>query len=369
MKLTIERAALHEALQRVGRSVATRTTIPILACVRLQTADGASRLDLTATDLDLTARRSVVAEVAQGGGVCLSSSHLSEIVARLPAGAQIALEASEGRATIRSGRARFVLPTLPAEDFPQAASEPPTHTIRIAPAALLALIGGAAECISQEETRYYLGGIYFHAPDEGRLRAVATDGHRLARIDAEAEGAAGMPGVIVPRKAVIEIRRLAEKADREIVIALGARGVELLFPDGVSLTSRLIDGTFPDYARVIPAGADKRLTVDREAFRVAVERVAAISSERGRAVRLDVEAGKVALSVRNPDSGDAADEIEADYEGAPITLGFNAKYLTGLLDTLAAERVTLELTDPNAPTILRASGGGDALMVLMPLRV
>jgi DNA polymerase-3 subunit beta len=372
MKVTIERAALARALSHVHRVVERRTTIPILANVLIGAADGA--LTLKATDLDLEITEKAPAEVGQAGATTLPAHTLYDIVRKLPEGAQVSLDGSgdAGQLTLRSGRSRFNLSTLPESDFPDVTSGEFSHSFSLPPADLKRLIEKTQFAISNEETRYYLNGIYIHAMEvDGRLmlRAVATDGHRLARLELPApEGCAGMPGVILPRKAVQEVLRLIEDAQADVRIELSTNKMRFTFGDAL-LTTKLIDGTFPDYARVIPAGNDKRLTVERGVFKDAVDRVSTISSERGRAVKMALTEGKLVLSVTNPDQGSAVEEIEADYDGAPIDVGFNARYLLDITQQLDSDTALFKLADPGSPTLIQDRDGASALYVLMPMRV
>ena len=385
MKVTIERAALLRALGHVHRVVERRTTIPILANVLIEAKDGA--LFLKATDLDLEISEKAAADVAQPGATTLPAHTLYEIVRKLPEGAQVSLDttpgsssgsstrgpgAEQGQLTLRSGRSRFTLQTLPESDFPDVTSGEFSHKFTLAPADLKRLIEKTQFAISSEETRYYLNGIFVHVAEvEGRalLRAVATDGHRLARLELPApSGSAGMPGVIVPKKAVGEIQRQIEDAQGEVTIELSVNKMRFTFGETV-LTTKLIDGTFPDYNRVIPAGNDKRLTVERDAFARAVDRVSTISSERGRAVKLAVSEGKLVLSVTNPDQGSAVEELEADYDGPPLDIGFNAKYLLDIAQQLDSDTALFKLADPGSPTLIQDRDGANALYVLMPMRV
>jgi DNA polymerase-3 subunit beta len=371
MKVTIERAALLRALGHVHRVVERRTTIPILANVLIDARDSAVRLK--ATDLDLEMVETAAAEVGQAGATTLPAHTLYDIVRKLPEGAQVSLDGGEsGQLTLRSGRSRFNLSTLPESDFPDVTSGEFSHSFHLAPAELKRLIEKTQFAISNEETRYYLNGIYIHALDvDGRLmlRAVATDGHRLARLEAPApEGCAGMPGVILPRKAVQEVQRLVEDAQKDVLVELSTNKMRFSFGDAL-LTTKLIDGTFPDYGRVIPSGNDKRLTVEREAFTKAVDRVSTISSERGRAVKLALTEGKLVLSVTNPDQGSAIEEIEADYDGAPLDVGFNARYLLDITQQLDSDTALFKLADPGSPTLIQDRDGASALYVLMPMRV
>ena len=372
MKVTLERAALLKSLGHVHRVVERRNTIPILSNVLLQAKGGA--LLLKATDLDLEVTEKLAADVGSAGGTTLPAHTLYDIVRKLPDGAQVSLETTgeTGQLQLRSGRSRFNLQTLPDSDFPDLAAGEFTHDFTLPAGELKRLIDKTQFAISNEETRYYLNGIFLHSTEvEGApvLRAVATDGHRLARVEIPApKGANGMPGVIVPSKAVAEVQKLVEDLSAEIRIELSPTKIRFTFGD-VVLTSKLIDGTFPDYVRVIPSGNDKFLTVDRIPFAAAVDRVSTISSERGRAVKLAVADGKLTLSVTNPDSGSAQEELDVDYDAAPIDIGFNARYLLDITEQLDGDTALFKLADPGSPTLVQDREGASALYVLMPMRV
>src|ERR1700722_5400605 len=372
MKVTIERSVLLKALGHVHRIVERRNTIPILANVLIEAADG--KLALKSTDLDLEASEQVSADVAQNGATTVPAHVIYDIVRKFPDGAQATLETTgeTGQLVLRSGRSRFTLQALPASDFPDLTSGEFSHRFALPAAELKRLIENTQFAISTEETRYYLNGIYLHTVDVGgmlMLRAVATDGHRLARVETQApEGSAGIPGVIVPRKAVNEAQKLLEDLSQDVTIEISTAKARFQFGD-VVLTTKLIDGTFPDYARVIPTGNDKLLIVDRDPFRNAVDRVATLSSERGRAIKLAIADGKITLSVNNPDSGSASEEIEADYDSAPIDIGFNTRYLLDIVGQLSSDTASIRLADPGSPTLIQYREGAPALFVLMPLRV
>ena len=371
MKVTTERADLMKSLGHVHRVVERRNTIPILANVLLR-ANG-SQLGLKATDLDLEVVEPVTAEVAVPGATTVPAHMLYDIVRKLPDGAQVVLESLADRASlvVRAGRSRFTLQTLPESDFPDLAAGEMTHRFTVPAGTLKSMVDRTQFAISTEETRYYLNGIYLHTPagSNPTLRAVATDGHRLAQFDAAMpEGAAGMPGVIVPRKAVGELQRLIESGDTEIGIELSPSKIRFNIGQ-VVLTSKLIDGTFPDYGRVIPLGNDKTLKVDKQDFEAAVDRVSTVSSERGRAVKLSLSGTRLLLSVTNPDSGSATEELEVEYDGDPLDIGFNARYLLDIAAQVESEGAVFKLADPGSPTLIQNDSESGALYVLMPMRV
>ena len=372
MKVMVERAALLKSLGHVHRVVERRNTIPILANV-LMRAEGAT-LSLKATDLDIEVTETLPAEVGPGGATTVPAHIMHDIVRKLPDGAQLTLEGSGELAslTLRAGRSRFSLQALPEADFPDLATGPMTHQFVLPAKALKRLIEKTQFAISTEETRYYLNGIYLHGVGDSTapsLRAVATDGHRLAQIDLPAPpGAEGMPGIIVPRKAVGEVQRLLDDLEASVAVSVSPTKIQVRI-GGVVLTSKLIDGTFPDYARVIPIGNDRELIVDRREFAAAVDRVSTVSSERGRAVKLALDRGKLTFSVTNPDSGSASEELEVGYEAAPLDIGFNSRYLLDIAGQIDGDSAVLKLADPGSPTLIQDRDANDALYVLMPMRV
>jgi DNA polymerase-3 subunit beta len=367
MKATIERAVLLKSLGHVQSVVERRNTIPILSNVLLEAREDGS-LRLMATDLDLQVDESVPATVSQPGATTVSAHTLFDIVRKLPEGSQVELTAAEGKMQIVAGRSRFNLSTLPRDDFPVIAEgELPTR-FELPAATLRQIIEKTRFAISTEETRYYLMGIFLHAVDD-QLRAAATDGHRLARVTVpRPDGADGMPDVIVPRKAVAELYRLLEELEGTVEISLSPTKVRFGLGSAV-LTSKLIDGTFPDYNRVIPTGNDKLLKLDPKSFSAGVDRVATIASEKTRAVKMAVDRDKVTLSVTSPENGLATEELAADYGSDGLEIGFNARYLMDILSEIDGDTVEVHLADAAAPTLLRENDKSNALYVLMPMRV
>jgi DNA polymerase-3 subunit beta len=295
-------------------------------------------------------------------------------VRKLREGSQIEIEATGERNTLvlRSGRSTFTLACLPPEDFPLMPGGELPHNFSLSAAELRTLIDRTRFAISTEETRYYLNGIYLHATKAEEvpvMRAVATDGHRLARFEMVLpEGAAGMPGVILPRKTILELRKLIEENEQEVQIALSETKIRVAIGEA-ALTSKLIDGTFPDYDRVIPLQNDKTLEVNRKEFAEAVDRVSTISSEKSRAVKLSIEQGILTVSATSPENGTAVEELEVRYGATPLEIGFNSRYLLDITEQIDGEGTQFVMSDAGSPTIVRDSADTSALYVLMPMRV
>jgi DNA polymerase III subunit beta len=374
MKFTVDRATLLKALAHVQSVVEKRNTIPILANLMLSVQNG--RLSLTATDMEIAVVEEVAATTSRDGATTAPAATLYEIVRRLPEGAEIELDQQGGDAPLklRSGRYTTSLTVLPTEDFPAMTAGNLPHHFALPATALRALIDRTRFAISMEETRYYLNGIYLHAAESDGakvLRAVATDGHRLARVEEPLpDGAAGMPGVIVPRKTVLELRKLIEESTEAVEIALSDTRIQFRVGP-VTLTSKLIDGTFPEYERVIPRDNDKVLRVGKRDFSEAVARVAAISSERSRPVKLSLARDLLVLSAVSPEQGTASEELDVErvkYEAAPLEIGFQARYLSDITDQIDGE-VEFRFADGTAPTVVQDAADPSALYVLMPIRV
>lgn len=372
MKFAIERADLVKAVSQAQSVVERRNTIPILANVLIEaTAEGIS---FRATDLDTEIVYRAHAQVEQPGATTVSASMLNDIARKLPDGAlvQLALDGGSQRLAVQAGRSNFSLATLPREDFPVMSASEYAANFSAPSAVLRRLFDKSKFAISNEETRYYLNGVYMHVAqgEEGpSLRCVATDGHRLARIDAALPGgAADMPGVIVPRKTVAELRKLLDDDETEIAVSVSETKVRFATPM-ITLTSKVIDGTFPDYTRVIPHGNARKLEVDAGDFAKAVDRVATVSSERSRAVKLALDEDRLVLSVNAPDSGAADEELPVAYGDEPLEIGFNAKYLHEIASQIERENAVFLFNGSGDAALIREGGDTSAVYVVMPMRV
>jgi len=372
MKVTLERNQLLKSLGHVHRVVERRNTYPILANVLLKAGDG--KLDLRATDLDIEVTEGVPAMIGTAGTTTVPAHTLYEIVRKLADGAEVKLETEGGeQMLLTSGRSRFHLACLSPDSFPDLKSGTFTHEFSMPAAALRELIERTQFAISNEETRYYLNGIYIHTLDVNGtpiLRAVATDGHRMARAEVEAPaGAKGMPGIIVPKKTVGEVQKLLDGAEGDVAVEVSDTKIRFSL-GGVVLLSKLIEGTFPDYERVTPKNNDKALNVDRAAFATAVDRVSTIASERGgKAVKLSMKEGQLELSVTNPDHGTASEELPVEFEPESFEIGFNARYLLDIIGQIRSDNAVFLFNDAGSPTLVREDGEAKALYVLMPMRV
>jgi DNA polymerase-3 subunit beta len=372
MKISVERSVLLKAVGQAQSVVERRNTIPILANVLIE-AEG-DTVSFRATDLDIEVVDKAPAQVERAGATTVSATTLHEIVRKLPDGALVSLsdDGATGRLTVEAGRSNFSLATLPKEDFPVMASSEYESNFSANAPVLRRLFDKSKFAISTEETRYYLNGVYMHVADgDGgkALRCVATDGHRLARIDADLPPeAANMPGVIVPRKTVAELRKLLDDDDMQIAVSVSETKVRFATPD-ITLTSKVIDGTFPDYTRVIPQGNTRKLEVDAAEFAKAVDRVATVSSERSRAVKLALDEDKLVLSVNAPDAGAAEEELAVAYADERLEIGFNAKYLLEIAGQVDRENAVFMFNSAGDPTLMREGNDHSAVYVVMPMRV
>jgi DNA polymerase-3 subunit beta len=372
MKVSIERSALLKAMSQAQSVVERRNTIPILANVLIEAEGG--EISFRATDLDIEVVYKVVGMVERAGATTVGAHTLHEIVRKLPDGAMVELtdDVTSNRLDVVAGRSSFSLATLPREDFPIMANSEYACNFSAKSEILRRLFDKSKFAISTEETRYYLNGVYMHSSDgtNGKvLRCVATDGHRLARIDTELpDGAETLPGVIVPRKTVGELRKLLDEDEIKIAVSVSETKIRFATPEMI-LTSKVIDGSFPDYTRVIPQGNTRRLEVDAAEFAQAVDRVSTVSSERSRAVKLTLEDDRLILSVNAPDSGAAEEELVVAYADERLEIGFNAKYLLEIAGQVDRENAVFMFNSSGDPTLMREGNDESAVYVVMPMRV
>ena len=372
MKVSIERSALLKAMSQAQSVVERRNTIPILANVLIEAEGG--EISFRATDLDIEVVYKVVGMVERAGATTVGAHTLHEIVRKLPDGAMVELtdDVTSNRLDVVAGRSSFSLATLPREDFPIMANSEYACNFSAKSEILRRLFDKSKFAISTEETRYYLNGVYMHSSDGANgmvLRCVATDGHRLARIDTELpDGAETLPGVIVPRKTVGELRKLLDEDEIKIAVSVSETKIRFATPEMI-LTSKVIDGSFPDYTRVIPQGNTRRLEVDAAEFAQAVDRVSTVSSERSRAVKLTLEDDRLILSVNAPDSGAAEEELVVAYADERLEIGFNAKYLLEIAGQVDRENAVFMFNSSGDPTLMREGNDESAVYVVMPMRV
>lgn len=371
LKIEISRPDLLKSLNLTQSVVERRGTIPILSNIRLEAAGGG--LKLTATDMDISVEDKADAAIDVSGATTVPAHTFFDIIRKLPEGNEITLDkpAGDNKLTIRSGSARFSLSTLPVDDFPVMDEGDLTHHFTLPAAELQNLVEKTRFAVSTEETRYYLNGVYLHTTEEEDkvLRTVATDGHRLARLEtAVPDGATGMPGVIVPRKTIGELRKLTEGTDGNIEISLSETKIRFRSENTV-LISKLIDGTFPDYARVIPSNNDKIMEVNCKELASAVDRVSVIATEKTRGIKLNLSANRLTLSANSPEQGNATEELEVTYAADDLEIGFNSRYMLDMLSQIEGETVQFVFAESAAPALVRDPGDVGAIYVIMPMRV
>ena len=371
MKFIIERVALLKSLSHVQNVVERRHTNPLLSNVKITTTDDG--IILNATDNELEVSEKITAKIEVAGSITAPAHKLYEIVRKLPEGAEIefVLNSENNQLKLSAGRSRFSLATMPGEDFPSIAEGEMTHHFLLKANDLRDLIDRTSFAVSTEETRFYLNGIYLHqatVKENQVLRAVATDGHRLACAETVLpDGAENMPGIIVPRKAIGELSKLLTEENDDIQIDLSTYKIRFTFGDLI-LTSLLIEGTYPDYERVIPTENDKVMEVDSQALIVVVDRVSSLS-EKSKAVRLSLSKDLVKVSAANAEEGSAEDELEVKYSADPIDIGFNYMYLEDVLKQIKGGLVQISFLDSASPTVLTDMSDPSVLFVLMPMRV
>ncbi|HTY18266.1 MAG TPA: DNA polymerase III subunit beta [Myxococcota bacterium] len=372
MQVSITRSEFQRGLGRIQSIVEKRNTMPILAHALLTARQKEGRLEIAATDLDVGIRGSHPAEVRKAGGITVSARKLFEIVRELPE-EQIELAVKENAfLEIRCARSRFSLAGTAAEEFPTLAALSPGTMGRLPAAVLASMIERTMYAASTDETRYNLNGVYFELLDDGaKLRMVATDGHRLALADrpvgVEASGLAS--GVILPRKALAELKRLVDEEDAD-EIELGFEGNSALARKGeVTLVMRLVEGEFPNYRQVVPKSSRHRVVLASDALAQAVRRVSLLSVERSKAIRVELGAGRLRVSTTNPDLGEATEELDLDYQGDGLQIGFNARYLLDCLAAFHSKEVELALEDELSPVVLRPAEDTECIAVVMPMRL
>jgi DNA polymerase-3 subunit beta len=373
MDIVVSKVELANALARVQGIVERKNTVPILSCVLLE-ARGAE-LSLSATDLEIFTRSSLAAQVAKDGVITAPAKKLFEIVRELPEGEVRLIAGDKGWVKIEMGRARFKVMSLPKEDFPALPAEQEGEKIEFPPQLLAEAIEKTGFAMSHDQTRQALNGILLEVSpsggDEADVRMVATDGHRLCFIQRRCKaGVAGERGVIVPRKAITELRKLiGEDA--------GAAAVELSFQEnrlffrvaGSLLVTRLVDGQFPDYRQVIPTGGTRLASVEREAFYRAVRRVSTLTAERVNLLRFGFTTGKVTVAAVNPEVGEASEEVEAEYRGGDIEIGLNARYVMDVFSVAEQEKMLIEMNEALSPVLVRPDGDEGYRCVIMPMRL
>jgi DNA polymerase III subunit beta len=372
VQFTVSRADFIKSLGHVQSVVEKRGTIPILANVKIEAHDGA--IEFSATDMELAVVDKIAANVVQSGAFTVPAHMLYDIARKLPEDGDVQLteDPASNKVQVRSGKSRFSLSTLPVDDFPTLSEGDLPHSFVLTRDECKALFEKTRIAMANDETRYYLNGIYIHATeDDGEpvLRAVSTDGHRLARMQVSLpSGAANMPGVIVPRKAVGEMLKLLEDAPNEVKLSLSDYKIRLVCGD-VVLVSKLIDGTFPDYSRVIPTGNDASLEVNAAEFAKAVDRVSIISSDKARGVKLSIDATKLGLSSSSTEQNSGEESIDATFDGENFDVGFNSRYLLDVLSVVEGKKLKFHLANATAPALLSDPEDLGGLFVVMPMRV
>lgn len=365
MRFSLQREVLLKPLAQVVNVVERRQTLPVLANLLVQVQDG--RLSLTGTDLEVEMVARVAVEDAQDGETTIPARKLFDIVRALPDGSKVVVSQSGEKITVQAGRSRFTLASLSANDFPSIDEVEANERVTVPEASLKELIDRTAFAMAQQDVRYYLNGLLFDLRDQA-LRCVATDGHRLALCEAALDGSGAKRQIIVPRKGVQELQRLLEGGERTLELELGRSHLRVK-RDDVTFTSKLIDGKFPDYEAVIPIGADRIVSVDREVLRAALQRAAILSNEKYRGVRVEVSPGQLKISAHNPEQEEAQEDVEADTKVDDLAIGFNVNYLLDALTSLRDEHVVLQLRDANSSALVRGADNERSRHVVMPLRL
>ena len=371
IKFSVERAQLLRALSHVQSVVEKRSTVPVLSNVKLE-IEG-DNLRLTATDTEISITETIPVKANAKGATTLPAQVLYDIIRKLPEGSDVEFnETKQGQVEVKSGRSKFKLLSLPIDTFPALESNDLPHKFTLVAKDLVTLIDKVRFAISNEETRYYLNGIYLHTGEEngqGVLRTASTDGHRLARVSINLpQGAESIPGVIIPKKTVNELRKLLAEYQGDAQISLSETKIIFSFGDAV-ISSKLIDGKFPDYDRVIPKGNDKILEVNSKEFTEAVDRVSTVSVEKARAIKLSIKTGQISISTDSPDGAQANEELEVSYSADPIETGYNFRYILDMMGQIEGETTQFLLADAASPALVRDPSDVSVLYVIMPMRI
>lgn len=372
MKFQIEKNAFVRTLQRVQGVVERRNTMPILANILLKAQPG--KIEVIATDMEISIKDLCDAVVTKEGSITINARKLFEIIKEAPED-KIDISAEEnGKITIKSGKAKFNIMSLPVEEFPSFPSYDEGKLARVTPEIVKEMIEKTAFASSTDETRYNINGVYVEK-EGANIRMVATDGHRLALIERKSEWPDLDKGVILPRKGVFELKRFLDThEDGSLSLAFTPNSM-VVKQDSTILIMRLIDGEFPDYKQVIPKGNERKVRVERLGFLSSLKRVSLLSLEKGKGVKFGLSKGKLELSSNNPDMGEAREELNVDYKNDGLEIGFNAAYMMDVLGVIDRDEVILELRDRESPAVLKsaapAQGGhaDDYIYVIMPMRI
>ena len=371
MKVTIEKKDLLPVVSHIYSITERKSTIPILLNIKIEAGD---ILKFTATNIDIEIVEQAEASILSKGGITVSASTLFEIVRRLPEG-EVIMETIDSELHITAGKGEFSLPTLPVDDFPVMATGDIPFKFSVSPDDLIKLIDKTRFAVSTEEARYSLNGIYLHVAQlkngNNAFRAVATDGHRLALVDIDCPSglSSSMPGIIIPSKLVSELRKLLDVTSSEIKIEASESKIRFSFGD-IVITSKLIEGKFPNYEKVIPTSNDKVLELDTKLFMTAVDRVSSVSGDKSKAVKLNISRDGLKISANNPDSGSGKEEIGGTYNSDDsVEVGFNAKYLIDITNQIESANVRFTIADSSSPALISEIDNDSSLYVLMPMRI
>ena len=367
MKFSISRESFLKPLQMVGGVVERRQTLPVLSNVLLVLKE--SELSLTGTDLEVELiGRVQVDNAQQHGEITVPARKLLDICKSLPEDSAIDVSVSDGKVIIKSGRSRFALSTLSASEFPSVNEEPDSFSLNITQAKLKELLDATSFAMAQQDVRYYLNGMLFEVGQD-YLRVVSTDGHRLAMETVSLENTVvETQQLILPRKGAMELTRLLSDEGGNINLTFGPNHIRAAIPE-FTFTSKLVDGKFPDYNRVLPKGGDRVVTGDRQGLRQAFSRASILSNEKYQGVRIILSEGELKILANNPEQEEAEEVVSVDYDSDPLEMGFNVSYLIDVLSTIQSEKVKITLSDANSSALLEADAGSEALYVVMPMRL